>query len=244
MSTYHYLSPPWFTRVRSIIAEQDRHRDSTPARLVIEHQLTRGTIHHQLFEADRLVSWRAGPAPNPDLVVHRSHQADVEDLLARGSPEDACDRTRFGTTDLSGGPTDVLAVQGVVQRRVPGATGLECRCSLRLLDSPFGHLAATLVSRSSEFALHGGVCRDPHVVIEAAYREVMDWIHGSILLGYLITAGRRVEGDVFRLSALEGIISSPPVERGTPSLIATLIGYCDARSGSLEVFDAIDEITA
>ena len=67
------------------------------------------------------------------------------------------------------------------------------------------------------------------VILEAPYRSLLDWLHGDTIIGNMLIDGAEVAGDLFILSAIEGIVSAPaePPARETATIIGELRSQWD-----------------
>jgi hypothetical protein len=53
---------------------------------------------------------------------------------------------------------------------------------------------------------------DADITLEADYRDLLDWLHGPLLVGNLVMDGARMGGELAAFSTLEGIVSSERVD--------------------------------
>jgi hypothetical protein len=245
-----YLSDEWFAEVHALLPSATA-RIAAP--FVVNHLITdvpsgSSASHAQRYAGGLLVDWHPGCAPNADLTITRSYDADRADVLCRGVAREAWLgselTTSHGTGDVFG-----FVAGAAAGDRYAGVLpdGLVLRFALECADGPFGPLRADYEFTREGPAACPGQAVD--VVVRAPYRRLLQWVNDDdVLLGHLIVDldhETSVEGDLFKASAIEGVVSMPAP--GTSARhVAPLDEYAACRrASSVEALvDAIDDITA
>lgn len=196
---------------------------ATGARAVlrVEHRWLHpdGTVerHHQLFGADHvLTAWRPGPCEPHDLRI--VGPAPAAETLAAGRLHDDDARYVLGDDverDALGLPLTPWSYDGL------DPSALRCRALIVCGAGPDGPLVRVLSSEHRRLAVgppgpesltvRDGVVRtrfDPkrEFRVNAPYDALVRWLHSDTLLGHLISAGFEVVGDLWRVSAIEGLL--------------------------------------
>jgi hypothetical protein len=240
-----YLSDEWFLAVGRMLPGRAAGIDFT----VTTQTGAAGTspAHTQRFSGDDLVEWVPGADPAADLFVTRDVAIDEADLLARGDPQRTADATRLAVGPV-GESTDVWGVAPCAPRRPPGVPDdLALEVTVASPDTPFGAVSGGLrVDAGGARPVPSR--REPGVTVAAPYAEVIGWLHDpGHLLGHLIVRGHAIEGGLFELSAVEGIVSWPEPDAACGARRRSVLeryGQLRTSPGFAEVIDAVDAITA
>jgi hypothetical protein len=245
-----YLSGPWFDLVRGVVGDAAVQPD-----LVVTHHADGDgrappTSHTQSFAGGRLCGWAPGAAAGACLTLRRPVDLDRDDLLARANPGAVATGTVVALGRRRDRPTDVWGVRPRLERCPVGVPpDLRIAVGVEVPDSPFGPLVAALRVEGPEVSVTGDLGPRPDVTIGAHYGEVSRWLHETdSLLGHLMRPDRVIAGDIFRISALEGIVSAPAPADTTAweqELHRALHAYADARNADdfRTAMDLIDELT-
>ena len=124
--------------------------------------------------------------------------------------------------------------------------GLEIIFGVTSPDTPFGLVHRNYSLRGERLCLAGGI--QPDLVMTGPYERMLGWLHNEqTLLGHLLVSADHqstVEGDYFKMSALEGCVSAPR-PRSTSSNFKNMTTYakCRRHSGLAATVDAIEAAT-
>ena len=214
---FEYLSDEWLSEVRSTL-----NGCGTGPSVIVEYRCAspRGSVvHYNVFQEGTLVEWTHERPGESDLVIARELAVDQGDLLSRMPTELIATMTKVQSCGLC---TDVFGVtHGMVREPHWIPSALELTFRLRCADTPFGQAEISYSWARGTFELANSP-RSPDVLIEAPFESIMGWLHDeSTLIGHDMTdpLGRcHIEGDLFRLSAIEGIVSAPR---------SSVVGHCE-----------------
>lgn len=241
-----FLAEGWFESVRALLSTAGATVVSPG--LTVEHVVDdvpeRGRVHHwQRFAGCRLVAWQSGRPPRRDLTIRRTYQVDRDDLLSRGTASAAWIGTELSSSTVTG---DVLGSSREAFTANVLPDGLVLTFAVEVPDTPFGPLRADY-----SVTADGVEASDPteaDVVVRAPYPIILRWLHDEdTLLGHLISCadyGAVVEGDLFKASALEAVVSTP---RSTSvdghASVLRRYAACRHAESFAAVIDAIDAFT-
>jgi hypothetical protein len=247
-----YLSERWFGEVHDVLSATATPGVGDPT-LVVSHAARTSddaeVVHTQRFQGDRLVAWHRGPDAAADLLVSRDVACDRDDLLGRADPATVARRT---TMALPADAAPASSLWGPVDRSdrcVPCAPPeLTIDVALEVTETPFGPIESALRVRGTRLSVDDEICAEPQLTVRAAYGEVLRWLHHPEGTTRHLLCSGGIEGDVFRLSALSGI-----VEHRTDSIhqaaalaferVATRYVAARTHPASIDAFDQIDELT-
>lgn len=213
-----FLSDRWFRSITSVLSGET----AGEALQHVEHQWTHSDgsteVHTQAYDAEgRLRSWHPGSAGKPDLCIlgdtpalddllhGRLHRSNARHILADGVERDILGLPRspwryeefdLGALQCNGRIVCGAGPDRYFQHRI------ECVGSrIRAFDAT----ADVTISSSGEIRTKP----EKHEFrINAPYPALLQWLHTDTLLGHLIRAGFDVGGDLWRVSAIEGLLAS------------------------------------
>ncbi len=199
MSEEHYLSAAFFERLEDMLRPP-----RTPAKphLVVQHAPLGGSAHHQVFNEAGLVRWTPGIAEQAMIEVRWPVEHEKAVLLRTGRIPDGVSPRIV----LSSGETDLLGVDLLCAPRYAKTAPLTI-VDIAISDGAFGPLRTRITFESGTIT-RSDTADDSHISITCRFEDAVRWLHGDTLLGHLMTDGAVVEGDLFRLSAVEGIVSA------------------------------------
>jgi len=182
------------------------------------HPDDRVEIHHQIYDVDgELRVWRLGEQSRADLRVvsnaptgAQRERGVLHDSAARYVLRDGVERDVLGLplaswkyTDFDLGDLDCRGLivcgagpDGLFQRRL-------CYHEQWLASRD----ATGEVTLDERGEVHTRVAKKEFRV-NAPYGALLRWLHTDSILGHLIRAGFRVTGDLWRLSAIEGMLDA------------------------------------
>jgi hypothetical protein len=201
-------------------------------------------LHSQTFVGDELTDWRTGNSGSPDLILRRAYEVDRDDLLARADANRVADASTLQSAGFSGG--DVFGVESGARLQTALPAGLEFGLELRSPDTAFGEVERRYVVDAD--GLDHCDVEELDVLVRGPYVSVMAWLHcADTLLGHFLVCDdfdTTVDGDYFKMSAIEGVMSAP---KATPTIkrAAQLLTYaaCRRLPRVRELADAVDSIT-
>lgn len=194
-------------------------------------------VHHQLYDARGVIhAWAPGPTPHAQLTIRQ--QVPARDTLVGSSTAyvlaDGVARDVFGLP-LAPWRYDGLDVGDLACRiRVVCGAGPDGPVE-RVIETQGPVLRTTAPSSSMTRGPHGALRstfdRRKEVRVNAPYPVLLEWLHGSAILGYLMTDGFDVRGDIWRLSAIEGLLAATrPAHGCDPAAVAILHKLFRART--------------
>jgi hypothetical protein len=239
-----YLTDEWFAVVAPVIGRADVEAD-----FVVEHQVD-DLRHSQCFLDGTLVGWQQGVVrPEPDLIVARPVQADWADLLGHCPAEQAAGATEYRLAGWSSG-TDVFGVDPGWDSVVPLAPD-ELRVTARLVArrSPHGTCALVLEQRGRRIGRATSPGAPADIEAELDFGEVIDWLHHGELFGSYIHHGVDIQGDLFRMAAIEGTVQFPrpsadAARQGAFSSAIVTYARLRCEPAYVDCMDRVDEVTA
>jgi hypothetical protein len=244
-----YLSSEWFHSLATVMARQTPVLSAGGTVFVVEYGLDDvpsgcERVHTQTFLDGRLTDWRRGSSGAADVTLRRTYEVDRDDLLSRGHTDQIVAATELQSPDTSWG--DVF---GVDERRMLGVglpDGLEITVAVTSPDTPFG-LVQLSYSLCGDRLRRAGVLH-PDLVMTGPYQRMLAWLHDDqTLLGHLLVCADHkstVEGDYFKMSALEGCVSAPrPHSTWRHSENLMTYATCRRHSGLDATVDEIDTAT-
>ncbi len=229
------FSAPWLAQVLNRV---DRALDPTGEELPPGPSIIVGHVvstphgvrhHHQVWEDGRLVSWEPGLHPDVELTLLRTHEIDEGALADRLGSDEVAAGTRFG--DPRGGEFDLLGTPGRLDRDLDGwRVPAGCAVDLDLIGTPFGAVAVHLAWDGEAIRVGYGPTGESSVRMAMSYEDAVEWLWGDLIIGHLMhRTGIHVLGDIFLLSALEGLVSAPGPGRPVDAVDA-LRRYADIRA--------------
>ena len=207
-----YLSEPWFDWIRPLMDNPVMGAPDFTVVYICDGGKSSETKHTQSFGPAGLIGWRVGSEPNPNLVVSRSKQIDMGDLLGRLSPSLVTSSTVLWQRSSLEVPRDVVGIGADHQRVVEGAQLIrDISIDLVVPDSPFGALTIGIRVSGCTVIRRDCLADDAaEVVVHTTFERAVQWLHDEdVLLGELIVEGWRVVGQLHHLSAIEGVVSAP-----------------------------------
>ncbi len=243
---FEYLSEGWFGAVADCVDARTG-SPSVGRTFTVEYVLdgapdgcARG--HTQTFVDDELVGWEPGLSGRADLTVRRTYDIDKDDLLSRGHPRRIAEATEFQSSGVPRG--DVFGVEACHELADSLPSGLEISFALRCPDTAVGLVEHRYLLRANRLQPMSSEQAD--VSVAGPYRSVLQWFHHEeVLLGHLVVGAdyeTRIDGDYFRMSALEGCVSAPQPSSSSDHA-GRLATYADCRH-HVDFTNTIDQIDA
>lgn len=192
-------------------------------------------VHHQLYDARGVIhAWAPGPHPRKQLTLRQRvpGRASATGTTTAWVLADGVERDVFGLP-LAPWRYDGLDVGDLRCRvRVVCGAGPEGPVE-RMIETEGSVLrtAAAPLTRDTDGTLRSTFDRRKDVRVNASYPALLDWLHGTTILGYLMTEGFDVRGDIWRLSAIEGLLAATRPQHGCgPDGVAVLGALFRART--------------
>ncbi|MCH7790252.1 MAG: hypothetical protein IH940_12565 [Acidobacteria bacterium] len=219
-------------------------RDRGSSTLIARHQLPDSA--YDLFHGPDGVGVCAPDlGAQPPVVVSRTAEVDMSDMLGRAAGVDCFQQSSFVAESERG---DAFLLNSDFSPTEVGSNGLGIEIELQLdcPDSPFGALSA--------FYLFDGESKlDPitgpsaehvdKVKVTAPYLRILEWLHFErVLLGHLIMEGYGVNAEIYTFGYLEGWISASST--APRSALEKLTSYTAVRRSKqlIALLDQLDDV--
>ncbi len=244
-----YLSHGWFSAVTVLLRRRPSDVHGLGRIFVVDHVLHGAPegcsrLHTQAFVDHHLVTWTSGLSGRADLTVRRAYDVDKQDLLGRGHADRVADVTALQGAGVPSG--DVFGIEAYSELSTALPPGLKINFGLHCADTPFGGVERDYVLRGNRLAPTGSVPVD--LFVAGPYVSLLSWIHDAErLLGHLLVCpdhATNVEGDYFKMSAVEGCISAPR-DSSSSDHARRLATYAACRNHGdfIAMIDEIDVVT-